>query len=73
MVLSGILYVLTTGCWWMDRPTKYGSHKTACKRLKRWQAEGFWDRVFKALASARSRDRVAADSSTVEARRGESV
>jgi len=37
MVLNGILYVLTTGCRWMDTPLKYGSYKTAWKRLERWQ------------------------------------
>ena len=29
MVLNGILYVLSTGCRWMDMPLKYGSYKTA--------------------------------------------
>jgi transposase len=34
MVLNGILYVLTTGCRWCDMPAKYGSYKTAWRRLK---------------------------------------
>jgi transposase len=34
MVLNGILYVLTTGCRWMDMPLEYGSYKTAWRRLK---------------------------------------
>ena len=70
LVLNGILCVLMTGCKWMDMPIRYGSHKTAWKRLKRWQAEGVWDRVFKAIESTRSHDRVAVDSSTVEAKKG---
>jgi len=32
--LNGILYVLTTGCRWMDMPLEYGSYKTAWRRLK---------------------------------------
>jgi len=40
--LNGILYVLTTGCRWMDMPLEYGSYKTAWRRLKRWQDEGVW-------------------------------
>jgi transposase len=71
LVIDGILYVLITGCRWMDMPIRYGSYKTAWKRLKRWQAEGVWDRIFKALESMRSHDRVAVDSSTVEAKKGE--
>jgi transposase len=36
MVLNGILYVLTSGCRWCDMPVKYGSYKTAWRRLRRW-------------------------------------
>jgi len=39
---NGILYVLITGCRWMDMPLKYDSYKTAWKRLKKWQEEGIW-------------------------------
>jgi len=72
MVLNSILYVLSTGCRWMDMPLKYGSYKTAWRRLKKWSDEGVWDRILKVLASVRSHDRVAVDSSTVEAKKGES-
>jgi transposase len=53
MVLNGILYVLTTGCRWMDMPLEYGSYKTAWKRLKKWQEMSIWDSIFEALASIR--------------------
>jgi transposase len=72
VVLNGILYVLTTGCRWMDMPLEYGSYKTAWKRLKKWQDEGVWDRIFRALASIREHGIVSVDSSTVEAKKGES-
>jgi transposase len=42
----------------MDMPLKYGSYKTAWKRLKNWQEEGIWNRIFKSLASIRSHNRV---------------
>jgi transposase len=32
-VLNGILYVLTTGCRWMDMPKRYGHYSTAWRRL----------------------------------------
>ena len=73
LVLNGILYVLITGCGWMDMPIRYGSYKTAWKRLKRWQEEGVWDRVFKALESMRSYGKAAVDGSTVEAEKGELI
>jgi transposase len=71
MVLNGILYVLTTGCRWIDMPLEYGSYKTAWKRLKKWQEMSVWDSIFKALASIREHGMVSVDSSTVEAKKGE--
>jgi len=29
VVINGILYVLITGCRWMNMPVEYGSYKTA--------------------------------------------
>jgi transposase len=54
----------------MDMPTRYGSYKTAWKKLKRWQDEDVWDRIFKVLVSMRCYDRVSVDSSTVETKKG---
>jgi transposase len=69
-VINGVLYVLTTGCRWMDMPLEYGSYKTAWKRLKKWQDEGVWDRILRALASIREHEVVAVGSSAVEAKKG---
>jgi transposase len=71
IVLNGILYVLTTGCRWMDMPLEYGSYKTAWKRLKKWQEMSIWDSIFEALSSIREHGVVSVDSSTVEAKKGE--
>jgi len=54
----------------------YGHYSTAFRRLKRWQREGVWSRILKALASKvcsinmLSLDRVSVDSTTVEAKKG---
>jgi transposase len=48
-------------------PAKYGSYKTALRRLRRWEEMGVWDSIFKALASMRDLSRVSVDSTTVEA------
>jgi len=74
--INGILYVLTTGCRWMDMPAKYGSYVTAWRRLKRWQEMGVWARILDALmARGYSRgklslDGVAVDSTTLKAGKG---
>jgi len=69
-IINGILYVLTTGCRWMDMPLEYGSYKTAWRRLERWQDEGVWYRILRELASIREHGMVSVDSSTVEAKKG---
>lgn len=75
--LSGILYVLATGCRWQDLPAHYGSGKTCWRRLAQWQANGSWDRVWRALLKALDqRDRLdwghaILDSSTVPAKKGD--
>ncbi|GBC72092.1 hypothetical protein HRbin02_01884 [Candidatus Calditenuaceae archaeon HR02] len=61
-VLNGILYVLTTGCRWMDMPAEYGSYKTAWRRLRLWQELGVWEEMLRALTSSRRADMVTVDS-----------
>jgi transposase len=54
----------------MDMPLEFGSYRTAWRRLRRWQDEGVWDRIFRVLSSIREHGIVSVDSSTVEAKRG---
>jgi transposase len=74
--LNGILYVLTTGCRWMDMPREYGSHKTAWRRLKEWQERGVWEGLWRRLLELGYRagrlrlGAVAIDATTIEARKG---
>jgi transposase len=74
--LNGILYVLTTGCRWMDMPREYGSYKTAWRRLKEWQERGVWEGLWQRLLEAGYRqgkvglEAVAVDATTVEAKKG---
>lgn len=51
--LDAILFVLRTGCRWGDLPAEYGVHpSTAWRRLKRWEAEGVWERLWRAVLAA---------------------
>jgi len=47
LVVNGILYVLVTGCRWMDLPAKYGSYKTAGIGLR--SVRGVWSKILEAL------------------------
>lgn len=47
--LNGILWVLKTGCAWMDMPRQYGAYATGWRRLAQWEADGTWERIWQAL------------------------
>ena len=47
--LNGILYMLRTGCRWQDVPREYGSPATCWRRLRRWEEEGIWERIWRSL------------------------
>jgi transposase len=70
--LNGILSVLVTGCRWMDMPREDGSSKTAWRRLQEWQQRGVWQRLLDTgYPAGRLEGRaVAADATTIEARKG---
>lgn len=76
MAVNGILYVLMSGCRWMDMPSKYGSHKTVWERHKKWSERGVWKRVMDSLVSHGyhtrlvDADDLSVDSSTVAAKKG---
>ena len=52
-VINGILWKLRTGAPWRDLPERYGPWKTCHERLRRWTADGTWDRI---LATAQVHD-----------------
>lgn len=44
-VINGILWKIRTGARWRDLPERYGPWKTCHERLRRWTADGTWDRI----------------------------
>ncbi|WKU02055.1 IS5 family transposase [Micromonospora soli] len=44
-VINGILWKLRTGAPWRDLPERFGPWKTCHERLRRWSADGTWDRI----------------------------
>jgi len=47
--LDGILYVLRNGCRWQDVPRQYGDPVTCWRRFVRWESDGTWERIWRAL------------------------
>ncbi len=48
-VIDGILWVLKTGARWRDLPNEYPSPATCWRRLQRWDADGTWERIWRAF------------------------
>lgn len=52
VVLEGILWVLRTGARWRDIPREIGVSGSVCwKRLRRWDEQGVWLRIWRAFLS----------------------
>jgi transposase len=47
-IINGILWTLRTGAPWRDLPERFGPWKTCHERLRRWTADGTWDRILAA-------------------------
>jgi transposase len=72
-VISGILFVLKTGCRWRDVPLEYGPSTTIYNRYNRWSQRGIWQRAFARMAAADGvPDELSLDSSHVKAHRSAS-
>jgi len=48
-VVEGILGVLKTGARWRDRPEGYPSGSTCWRRLRQWDEDGTWLRMWRAF------------------------
>ena len=76
--LTGILFVLKTGCPWQSllRELGCGSGSTCWRRLRDWQRAGVWDRLHRLLLDrlgSRGRinwSRAALDSASIPVKRG---
>ncbi|MBI3443594.1 transposase [Candidatus Woesebacteria bacterium] len=53
--LEGILWILKTGAQWSELPSNYGSYATCWRRLKAWEEDGTWEKIWKQLLSTLSR------------------
>jgi transposase len=75
--LNGVLYVLRTGCRWEDVPAEYGSSATCWRRLRAWEQDGTWERVWRSLLTLLDEQdklgwaRAFLDGSFVPAKKGE--
>jgi len=50
-VFEGILWILRTGAHWKDLPDEFPSPSTCWRRLKLWEEEGIWLKIWRAYLS----------------------
>ncbi len=50
-VLEGILWILRSGARWQDLPEKYPHPSTCWRRLRDWEEQGIWLKVWRAFLS----------------------
>lgn len=46
LILSGIFYLLLTGCQWKSLPRVYGAPSTVHDRFQEWQRAGFFESLW---------------------------
>ena len=74
-VISGVLFWASTGIQWRDLPDRFGPWQTVYERFRRWQKEGRWLAILRALQGRADREGIldwslfGADSTSVRASR----
>lgn len=75
--INAIIFVLITGCRWIDLPARYGSKSSAHRRFQDLQQKGVWKKILKcAITSAHKQgklnlQKISVDSSSIAAKKRE--
>ena len=57
--INAIMFVLITGCRWIDLPARYGSKSSAHRRFQDFQQKGIWKKILKcAIVSAYKQNKI---------------
>src|SRR3984893_11228759 len=67
LFVDAVLYRYRTGVPWRDLPARFGDWNIVYQRFNRWAKSGFFDRIFKSLASDADNEYVMIDASIVRA------
>jgi len=75
--IDAILFVLITGCRWIELPAMYGSKSTAHRRFQDMQQKGTWKKILSGTIKTTHKQgklnlqKISIDSSTISAKKGE--
>jgi hypothetical protein len=54
LILSGILWIIRTGCSWRELPEEFGPWETVHGRYLRWRTAGIWQQILDVLTPSDS-------------------
>ena len=66
MMLNGILWINRTGAQWREMPECYGKWQAVYARFRKWDSEGVFEQVFRALSSNADKENLSIDSTSVK-------
>ena len=73
--INAIMFVLTTGCRWIDSPARYGSKSSAHRRFQNLQEQKVWKNILSHLIKSAHKQnkinlqKISVDSSTIPAKK----
>ncbi|MDR1190192.1 MAG: IS5 family transposase [Verrucomicrobiales bacterium] len=65
--VNGVRWVLRSGAFWRDLPSRYGKWQTMHQRFSRWAHWEVWERVFADLVKDRRNEYLMFDATIVKA------
>ena len=65
-MLNGMLWIARTGAQWRELPEIYGPWQSVYSRLRKWQSNGIFETVFRALSSDADMENLSIDSTSVK-------
>ena len=75
--IDAIIFVLVTGCRWIDLPAQYGSKSSAHRRFQDFQQRGIWEKILSELIKSAHKQnkinlqKISVDSSSISAKKRE--
>jgi len=76
-MINAIIFVLITGCRWIDLPARYGSKSSAHRRFQDLQQKGILKKILKNVIKSAHRsgkmnlEKISVDSSSIPAKKRE--
>lgn len=65
-MLNGMLWIDRTGAQWREMPECYGKWQAVYARFRKWEAEGIFVQIFRALSADADMETLSLDSTSIK-------